>query len=85
MQIYAMQPACNYVYKSLSYAHLRHAVSLWLCMPVHVIMYIYAMQLDCNFVRMSLWPCMHVHVIMLTYAMKSAWTKYAHLCFASSL
>ena len=84
MHIYAMQPACNYVCKSLSYAILCHAVILWLCMPVHVIMHIYVMQSACNFARMSMWICMHVHVIMHIYGTQSdynsarAWDMHIH-------
>ena len=64
------------------YAHLWWADSLWLCMHVHVIMPIYAMQSVCNYVCKSLsyatlcravilWLCMPVYVFMHTYAMQS--------------
>ena len=60
-------------------------------MPVNVIMYIYAMQLDCNFVRMAydyarmcVWLCSPMLCSQLVTKYACVY-DYAHLSYAVSL
>ena len=57
----------------LNNSYLCYEVISWLCMHVHVIMHIHAMQPSCNHECMSMWPCTF-------YAVQ---TVCDHACYSS--
>ena len=72
--IYAMQSACKYVCKSLSYVHLCHAVSLRLRMPAHVHVHL-CHACACDYDHLCIQPCDYLHVHFQTMHL-----AYEHAC-----